>query len=390
MTPRSTAVALSLAIAAMASDALAEATLGLRSSAVLGTPIGSGEGASSRVTLEPSIRAGSKDLEARAAVRLRKLRIVDEETEDVSIRELFLAYRHAGFTATIGAQQVNWGRMDIVRITDNVNPVDDKDLYLEDLPDAKKPLWMANLEWDDGDGAFQLLLSPEIPVDTVPSRVHGVPIAMKTQKDRLRNGTIAARYGFEAAAWNVDLIAYRGWDPSPSFRLQPGGELAGEVHRITRFGFSADRPIGKVVFRTEGAFSPSQAYPGIWTTAAQKTSRYSLGTGMDVQSGQWFLTGQVIVDRFSDTDVRALLPRQNVYTSLTAQRKWMQDRLHFRLAGIRESHRHSYWLSIQTNLELDAHQEVRLQLDRFDGPQDSHFGQLASRSRLALAYRMKY
>lgn len=390
MTPRSAAAVLTLAIAVSAGDVLADATLGLRASAVLGTPVGSGDGASSHVALEPSLRAGGKDLAARAAIRLRKIRIGDDETEDVSIRDLFLVHQQAGFTASIGAQQVNWGRMDIVRITDNVNPVDEKDLYLEELPDAKKPLWMANFEWDDGDGVFQLLLSPEIPVDTLPNRTLGFPIVMKTQKDRLRNGTVATRYGFEAASWNVDLVAYRGWDPSPSFRPQPTGELAGEVHRITRLGFSADRPVGKVVIRAEGAFSPSQAYPGVWMTAVQKTSRFSAGTGIDVQAGQWFLTGQVIVDRFSEPDVRARLPQQNVYTSLTAQKKWMQDRLRFRLAGITESHRHSYWVSAQTNFELDAHQEVRLQLDRFGGPQDSHFGQLVSRSRLAFVYRMTY
>lgn len=390
MTLRSAAVLFSLLIAVAAGESLAEATPGLRASAVLGAPVGSGDGTSWRVAVEPAIRAGGKDLEARAAFRARKMRIGGEESEDVSIRDLFLVYRQAGFTGSIGAQQVNWGRMDIVRITDNVNPVDEKDLYLEDLPDAKKPLWMANLEWDTGDSVFQLLLSPEIPVDTLPHRRHGLPIAMKTQKDRLRNGTIAARYGFEAASWNIDLVAYRGWDPSPSLRLQPDGELSGEVHRVTRLGFSADRPVGKLVVRTEGAFSPSQAYPGNWMTEVQKSSRFSLGTGVDVQAGQWFLTGQVIVDRFSDTDVRAVFPRQNVYASLTAQRKWFQDRLQFRLAGITESHRHSYWISAQTNVELDSHQEVRIQLDRFGGPQDSHFGQLTSRSRIAFVYRITY
>ncbi|MBI1889558.1 MAG: hypothetical protein HYS18_02825 [Burkholderiales bacterium] len=345
------------------------------------------------MTIEPNFRVVNDKLVLKGTLRVRHVKTVDETSNDISVRELLLTYRGSSLIANIGAQQINWGRMDIVRITDVINPVDTKDLYYEETPEAKKAMWMANLEWQFGEGALQLIASPEASADVLPKSVAGMPLSINKPTNSLRNGTYAARYGFNAASWNVDLIAIRGWNASPTIRLQTAGAspyLVGEVDRMTKLGFSADRPVGPFVVRLEGAYSPKHAYGGIWIGDVQRPSRSTAGVGLDLQTKDWFFAGQVIVDRFSDQDMRGLLPQENTFVSFLAQRKWMQDRLGLRIFTIGETKNHSYWLSLQSTYEINANQEVRIQADRFAGNSTSTFGQIADRSRIAASYRLKY
>src|ERR1700682_3690284 len=94
------------------------------------TPEGSNSG---RQSLQTQITAKSPDIEARILGRARYLQLEGYPPHDSEIREAVLAFRRTDYNLLIGRQQVVWGKLDVVRFTDSVNPVDTADLFYEDL-----------------------------------------------------------------------------------------------------------------------------------------------------------------------------------------------------------------------------------------------------------------
>lgn len=372
----------------------AEPVLGLQSRALVGAPVAGGEGRSARVAVEPALVwkptpwAGQAEL--RAKVRLRWLEGAGDERSDVDWRELSARWRGARHTVTVGAQQVNWGRMDLLRLTDSVNPVDQYDRFYEELPEAKRALWMLNWEWQGESQSMQVVATPQVPVDRVPSTVAGLPVQVSRPSHSPGNATLALRYGFETAGWNADLIAVRGWQTTPGLRWvsdASGTGLRGQPVRQDSLGFSADKPLGPTVLRLEGVYARTRAD----TASSEPARRHaSLGAGLDATIGDWFLAVQLIAQHRLDDKRDATGPGNVAFASLIVQRKWLQDRLTTRLTHLRESQAGSTWTSLRGSFELSEHTLLQLQGDVFKGSMQQTFGALRGKSRVAAAIQLSY
>jgi hypothetical protein len=363
---------------------------GLKVTGLAAAPVADGNESSARATFEPSLKWKSPTTELRGRVRMRWLKLDGDERRDTDIRELTAAWRSSGTTLTLGAQQVNWGRMDILRVTDVINPVDQHDLFHEELPEAKLALWMANLEWQSGSQTLQIIATPQVPVDRLAHEWGGLPLDVAEPRSSLRNSTLALRYGFEALGWNADVIASRGWQPTPTPRpvMDTGGlRLHGVVSRQNSVGFSADKPVGGAVLRLEGLVARLKPHDAPAALAVGDRRQASLGAGLDVRAGDWFFAGQVIAQ--SERDTLAGRSR-NTYASLIVQRKWMQDRLAARALHIRETRGSSSWTSLQASYELSPNQLLQVQADRFRGDPAQPFGSFSGRSRVAASMRLTF
>jgi hypothetical protein len=362
---------------------------GLKATGLAGAPVADGEGHSARVTVEPTLKWKRPSVEIQGSVRLRWLDQQRDRRTDVDVRELTAAWRGAQTTLTLGAQQVNWGRMDILRVTDVINPVDQHDLLYEELPQAKLALWMASWEWQNGGQTVQVIATPQVPVDRLPERVEGLPVNIVKPANSLAHSTLALRYGFEAAGWNADLVAIRGWQSTPSLRPVIGATgvgLQGSLARQNSIGFSADKPLGGTVLRLEGLYARATPEdPGLGTTSQRSLS---LGAGLDLRSGPWFFATQVIAQH--NPDAIAGAPEHSAFVSAIVQRKWLQDRLSGRALHIRETDSGSSWSSLQASYELSAHQLLQIQGDWFQGELSAPFGGFRGRSRIAASMRLQF
>jgi len=389
MTPWRPLSAAALVAAACTGALAADPEWGLKVTGLAGAPWADGDGRSERVAVEPSLKWKLPSLELRGSVRLRWLEQERERRSDADVREMTAAWRGAKTTFTLGAQQVNWGRMDILRVTDIVNPVDQHDLFYEELPQAKLALWMANWEWQDGGQTVQVVATPQVPVDRLPARVAGLPASVVRPENSLANSTLALRYGFEAAGWNADLVAIRGWQSAPALRAVPsatGVSLQGSLARQNSIGFSADKPLGSTVLRLEGLYARATAEDSGPGLTAQRSA--SLGAGLDLRTGPWFFATQVIAQQ--NLDAVAGTPERTAVVSAIVQRKWLQDRLSGRALHIRESAFGSSWSSLQASYELSAHQLLQLQGDWFRGESTAPFGGFRGRSRIAASMRVQF
>jgi hypothetical protein len=389
MTPWRPLGAAALVAAACTGALAAGPEWGLKVTGLAGAPLADGDGRSERVVVEPSLKWKLSSLDLRSKVRLRWLEQERERRSDADVRELTAAWRGDKTTFTLGAQQVNWGRMDILRVTDIINPVDQHDLFYEDLPEAKLALWMANWEWQNGGQTVQIVATPQVPIDRLPQRVAGLPVNVSRPENSLTHSTVALRYGFEAAGWNADVVAIRGWQSTPVLRpvlAANGVNLQGSLARQNSIGFSADRPLGSTVLRLEGIYARATPEDSASGLTAQRS--VSLGAGLDLRTGPWFFAAQLIGYQNLDTIVGT--PKRTAIVSAIVQRKWLQDRLSGRALHIRESASGSSWTSLQASYELSAHQLLYVQSDWFRGENTAPFGVFRGRSRVAASMRVQF
>jgi hypothetical protein len=367
-----------------------EAQWGLKASALAGKPAAAASAVSSRASIEPKLQWKGQTLELRARARVRWLAFDSDHRVDTDVRELTLSTRSGDTALTIGAQQLNWGRMDILRVADIVNPVDQHDLFFEELPEAKLALWMANLEWQSGTQTLQLVATPQVPTDRFADRVNELPVHLSKPRTSFRNATTAVRYGFEANGWNVDVMALRGWQAAVPLRPiadVSGARLAGALSRQDSIGFSADKPIGGTVLRLEGLVARLKPTYAASILSLGVRRQASLGAGLDVRLGPWFVAGQTIVQHDRDTTTGS---GNNAFASLIVQRKWLQDRLAVRGLHMHESRSGSSWSSLQAAFELSPQYMLQLQGDLFNGKLAQGFGYYRERSRIAASMRFQF
>ncbi len=367
-----------------------EPVWGLKASAGAAAPWAQGEGQPVRLTLEPSVKWRVADAEWRLRERLRQLHQHGESRTDADVREFTATWRGDHTSLAVGAQQISWGRMDIVRVADLINPVDQQDLFVEELPQAKLSTWMANWEWQDGPRTLQLVVAPRPGIDRLPARAAGLPVQATQPTTSWANTTWAARYGFEAGGWSADLMAMRGWQTSPA--LVPAVRASG-VHlkaapaRQTSVAFSADKPLGAAVLRIEGLHA--RLKPDLWDAPGEPQARTqnTLGAGLDVKQGAWFFAGQVVAQHHAG---QAAGSKHTTLLSAIVHRKWLQDRLAARALFIRDTRSATSWTSLQLSFEQSPHVVLQLQADRFQGDPTQGFGSLSGRSRIAASVHLQY
>ncbi|XVJ71131.1 MAG: hypothetical protein HEQ39_17095 [Rhizobacter sp.] len=379
--------ALMLCMAALSHAA--EPEWGLKFSALGATALTARGSDSSRMALEPSVKWLRPSIEWRARVRTRWSYQQGDQRDDTDVRELTATWRGQEANITLGAQQLNWGRMDILRLSDVINPVDQHDLFFEELPEAKLALWMINAEWQRGTSSWQLVLSPEVPVDRMPATWNGFPVDVQQPKTSMRNSTVALRYAFEVSGWSADLMAVHGWRTTPFLRVAPGSmppRLVGEPLRQNSVGFSADKPWGATVLRLEGLYARStDRSPDTADGERKKNHPSGLGAGLDVQWKSWFFAGQAIAERGHGEQ-----GQRHFYLSAIAQKKWLQDRLAMRALHVREMQSDAGWSSLRLSYEFTKNQLMQLQADHFFGKTQHSFGTLKEQSRFAVSWRVSF
>lgn len=86
----------------------------------------------------------------------------EKDSSGAEIRELYADFLLDDVDVRVGKQFVVWGVLEGVRITDEINPMDFRELILPDLLDYRIPLWMAKFDYYRPEASYQLLWIPDI------------------------------------------------------------------------------------------------------------------------------------------------------------------------------------------------------------------------------------
>ncbi len=276
----------------------------------------------------------------------------EKDSPVADIRELYVDIAADDWDARIGKQYVVWGVLEGVRIVDEINPMDFRELILPDLLDYRISLWTAKLDYYTDWGDFQFLLIPELkfhkpaPPGSEWELLQEVPGTRAPESWRWENAEVGLKWDFSLLDTELSLSYLYTWDDFPViFRtVKIGGRdplFYPTYTRINMYGLTAVKQLGSYIVKGEFAYVTDKFF-GRSNTAdvdgdlivdtngeAQKNHiRWGLGTdfvvlGWDAAVGvmQWIILDYedtLIQDRL-DTSYNVFLRKEFPRVSLTFQ-----------------------------------------------------------------------
>jgi len=86
----------------------------------------------------------------------------DKDDRRIELREMYLDTYFDNLDIRIGKQYVVWGVLEGIRIVDEINPMDFRELIIPDLLDYRIPLWTLKVNYYSEKTSYELLWIPEL------------------------------------------------------------------------------------------------------------------------------------------------------------------------------------------------------------------------------------
>ncbi len=165
---------------------------------------------------------------------------------------------------TIGRQIMVWGRSDMFRVTDILNPVDSRLPGLTDIEDLRLPVLAVRLDHYSDPWTIGMMAIPERRFDMRPasgSDFHaGAMPAPPRDMPGSRFGApeLAASLTGTFPGWDISFHVARVFDDRPHLRMTEGGEARLRHNRISMMGVAGNVVSGNWLIKAEAA-----AYTGL-------------------------------------------------------------------------------------------------------------------------------
>lgn len=186
-------------------------------------------------------------------------KVLDEYESELELGEAWLRGRVGGGTdIKLGRQIVVWGKSDNIRITDVINPMDNREPGMVDIEDLRLPLAMARVDHYIGDWGFSAMAIPEIRFNKTPpygSDFYPYP-APPPREDIPADGGGNTEFALAAngifSGWDLSLYWARLFDDNPYAQATPAGPELRHA-RITMTGFATNVATGNWLLKAEAA-----------------------------------------------------------------------------------------------------------------------------------------
>ncbi len=227
----------------------------------------------SRLDLEADVRLGS-DWKARidghlwhdpAAYRAsgeaeRPSGFSDAYGREAEIDEFFLQGPVSGsFDITFGRQILAWGRSDLFRVTDVLNPIDNRLPGLSDIKDHRLPVTALRLDHYANPWSISMIAIPERRFDKLPVPGSdfffgtGSPPPRASPNDTFGAPELALALNGTFRGWDISIYGARLYDDRPHLAATPSGEPQLRHGRITMAGAAGNLVRGSWLVKAEAA-----------------------------------------------------------------------------------------------------------------------------------------
>lgn len=227
--------------------------------------------------------------------------------------ELFDAYIEGkitdNFDYKVGRQVLVWGRSDTIRVTDILNPLDNRTPAMTDIEDLRLPVTMVKLDYFVGDWRITPIAiveqrfskNPPFGGDFNPS-----PIVIPSDKS-YDDVTYALSVGAEFSGWDINFYAANTHDDA-GYIDKSGLKPLIKHDKVTMFGTALNVLSGSWLFKTELAYFDGLKY----TATADKTfSRTDALLGVEYNGFSDTLISYDIVSRQINNYDKRLLEEFN-------------------------------------------------------------------------------
>jgi len=236
-------------------------------------------------------------------------RLPEEKDSPVAeIRELYVDWSLDGADLRAGKQYIIWGVLEGVRVVDELNPMDFRELILPDLLDYRIPLWSLKLDYFLDSSTVQLVWIPdmtfhkpapsgsewELLQDVCKGQAEDIVCkTSKPQSGRLKNSEIGLRW--EGSLWDTEIGLHYlyTWDDFPViFRAVPldtdlfcnastteddetciNPAFFPSYTRVSMYGATAVRQMGRYILKGELAYFTDK-YFGVRNNTDQDQDGY--------------------------------------------------------------------------------------------------------------------
>jgi len=208
---------------------------------------------------------------------------LDQEKDSpvVAVRELYMDLLLEDMDIRIGRQFIIWGVFDGIRITDEINPLDFRELVLPDLLDYRIPLWSLKLDYYQQQDSWEFIWIPDIRFHKPAPRgsewellqeVSGTTangVEYHTTYPRtmtLANSEFGLRYKTNIQDAQIELSYFHTWDDFPvifrSVKIDSSidPDFYPTYTRINIFGATFVKPVAETIFKAELAYVPDKYF----------------------------------------------------------------------------------------------------------------------------------
>ncbi len=199
--------------------------------------------------------------------------VLDEYESELELGEAWLQGKLNSRTdLKLGRQIVVWGKSDNIRVTDIINPMDNREPGMVDIEDLRLPLAMARLDYYIGDWGITALAIPEIRFNKMPplgSDFYPLPTAMPDETIPGR-----AEYGLAAngifSGWDLSLYWAQLYDDNPHTVMVSGSpEL--QHSRLEMLGTAVNVAAANWLIKGELAHLRGLEYSGVANDSFART-----------------------------------------------------------------------------------------------------------------------
>ena len=203
----------------------------------------------------------------------------EKDNAGFDIREFYFDWYLDHVDVRIGKQFVVWGVFEGVRITDEINPQDFRELILPELLDFRVPLWKVKIDYSNDDHNLQLLWIPDIQFhkfappgseweltqdpclpDAEGNRFCDARGMIEPESFRLENSEIGLRYTTQVWDAEISFSYFYTWDDFPvlfrhvDLTRQSNPVFFPTYSRIHMYGSTFEKQIGPVILKSEMAY----------------------------------------------------------------------------------------------------------------------------------------
>jgi hypothetical protein len=150
----------------------------------------------------------------------------EKDAVGADIRELYADMFFGDLDIRLGKQFVVWGVLEGVRIVDEVNPQDFRELILPDLLDYRIPQWMAKIDYYRPEASYQLIWNPDMtfhkpaPPGSEWELLQEVPGTRYPKTFDYKNSDIGFKVSTTIRDTEMTFSYLYTWDPFPTIFRQ--------------------------------------------------------------------------------------------------------------------------------------------------------------------------
>ncbi|HFE37043.1 MAG TPA: hypothetical protein ENK06_01320, partial [Gammaproteobacteria bacterium] len=196
----------------------------------------------------------------------------EKDDRAVELREMYLDMYFDNLDIRVGKQRVIWGVLEGIRIVDEINPMDFKELITPELLDYRVPLWTLKVDYYFKETNYELLWIPELkfhqsaPAGSEWELFQVLPSTTKPQNFNPKFSEFGFRVARDVFDAELSLSYFYTWDDYPTtFRVISVDELQGTqptqnlaifptYSRMHMFGSTFTKEIRGDILKAEFAF----------------------------------------------------------------------------------------------------------------------------------------